>query len=94
VDGQDLTAGGWTWARWRRSVPRRELAGDEEADHGRAAEAWGWFKRIQGDLADSVEGTTLVWEHQRALHAERQTNGGTRLVRRAIARTTGQYTGN
>jgi hypothetical protein len=45
----------------------------------------GWFRRVQGDLADSAEGTTPVWEHQRALHAERQTNSGTRLLRRAIA---------
>jgi hypothetical protein len=32
---------GRTWARWRRSVPRRGLAGDEEASHGGAPGAWG-----------------------------------------------------
>jgi hypothetical protein len=85
VDDRDLTAGGRTWARWRRSVPRRELAGDEEAGHGRTPEAWGWFRRVQCDLADSAEGTTPAREHQRALHAERQTNSGARLLRRAIA---------
>jgi hypothetical protein len=30
-----------TWARWRHSVPWRELARDEEAGHGGAPEAWG-----------------------------------------------------
>jgi hypothetical protein len=30
-----------TWARWRRSVPRRELVGNEEAGHGGAPGAWG-----------------------------------------------------
>jgi hypothetical protein len=34
---------GWgqTQARWRRSVPWRELDGDEGAGHGGAPEAWG-----------------------------------------------------
>jgi hypothetical protein len=27
--------------RWRRSVTRRELAGDEETGHGGAPKAWG-----------------------------------------------------
>jgi hypothetical protein len=27
--------------RWRRSVPRRGLTGDEEAGHGGAPDAWG-----------------------------------------------------
>jgi hypothetical protein len=31
----------WTWARWRRLVPRREFAGDEGAGHGEAPGAWG-----------------------------------------------------
>jgi hypothetical protein len=34
------------WARWRRSVPWREFAGDEQASHGGALEARGlaWAK--------------------------------------------------
>jgi hypothetical protein len=32
---------GRAWARWRRSVPRRELAGDEKAGHDGAVEARG-----------------------------------------------------
>jgi hypothetical protein len=35
-----------------------------------------WPRHAQGDLADSAEGTTPVWEHQRALHTARQANGG------------------
>jgi hypothetical protein len=33
--------GGRLWARWRRSVPRRKLTGDEQTGHGEAPEAWG-----------------------------------------------------
>jgi hypothetical protein len=41
-DGRPRSNGqGWAWARWRRSVPRRGLAGDKEAGHGGAPEAWG-----------------------------------------------------
>jgi hypothetical protein len=41
-DGRPRSNGhGRTQARWRRSVPWRELAGDEEAGHGGALEAWG-----------------------------------------------------
>jgi hypothetical protein len=36
----------------------------------------GWFRRVQGDLADSAEGTTPAREHQRALHMVRWANGG------------------
>jgi hypothetical protein len=32
---------GRSWARWRHSVPRRKLAGDEQTGHGGAPEAWG-----------------------------------------------------
>jgi hypothetical protein len=32
---------GLAWARWRRSVPRREFAGDEGAGHDGALGAWG-----------------------------------------------------
>jgi hypothetical protein len=32
---------GWAWARWRRSVPLRELAGDEKVGHGGALEVQG-----------------------------------------------------
>jgi hypothetical protein len=36
-DGQPRSNGqGLTWARWRRSVLRREFAGDKEAGHGGA----------------------------------------------------------
>jgi hypothetical protein len=41
----------------------------------------GWSRHVQGDLADSSEGTTPAREHQRALHAERRTNGDARLLR-------------
>ena len=27
---------GWSWVRWRRSVPRQEFAGDEQTGHGGA----------------------------------------------------------
>jgi hypothetical protein len=39
---------GWTQARWRRSVPQRELAGDKEAGHGGAPEAWGLVRARSG----------------------------------------------
>jgi hypothetical protein len=39
---------GRTWARWRRSVPRREFAGDEKAGHGRALEARGLARARSG----------------------------------------------
>jgi hypothetical protein len=42
-------------------------------------------QRVQGDLADSAEGTTPAREHQRALHAMRRTNGGAGLLQQAIA---------
>jgi hypothetical protein len=32
---------GWAWVRRRRSVPRREFAGDEKAGHSWAPGAWG-----------------------------------------------------
>jgi hypothetical protein len=39
---------GWTWARWRRSVPQREFAGDEKAGHGGALEAQGLSQARSG----------------------------------------------
>jgi hypothetical protein len=45
---------GWAWARWRRSVPRRELARYEKADHDGALEAWGlaWARSGRSDGLD------------------------------------------
>jgi hypothetical protein len=39
---------GRTQARWRRLVPWQELAGDEEAGHGGAPEAWGLVRACSG----------------------------------------------
>jgi hypothetical protein len=36
------------WARWRRSVPRREFAGDEKAGHDGALEARGLARTHSG----------------------------------------------
>jgi hypothetical protein len=41
-DGWSRSNGqGLTWVRWRRSVPRRGFAGDEQTGHGGALEARG-----------------------------------------------------
>jgi hypothetical protein len=89
VDGRDLTVGGGLGHGGATRSRGGSSPKEEEAGHGRALEAWGWFRRVQGDLADSTEGTTPAREHQRALHAERRTNGGARFLQRAIARTIG-----
>jgi hypothetical protein len=45
-----MRSNGWgrTQARWRRSVPRRELAGDKGTGHGGAPEAWGIVRACSG----------------------------------------------
>jgi hypothetical protein len=48
-DGRPRSNGwGRTQARWRRSVLRRELAGDEGTGHGGALEAWGLARARSG----------------------------------------------
>jgi hypothetical protein len=47
---------GRAWARWRRSVPRRELVGDEEAGHGRALEARGLARASSGRSSEFGHG--------------------------------------
>jgi hypothetical protein len=42
--------------RWRRSVPRRELAGDEQTGHGGAPGAWGLAKAHIGGSGGLTRG--------------------------------------
>jgi hypothetical protein len=58
---------GRSWARWRRSVPRRELAGDEGAGHAGALEArglaWaqsGWSSELSHGLHAGAEAPESV----------------------------------
>jgi hypothetical protein len=49
LDGRPRSNGqGLTWARWRRSVPWREFAGDEGAGHGGAPKARGLAQARSG----------------------------------------------
>jgi hypothetical protein len=59
-------------------------------DHGEGLGHW----RARGDTADSDVGTTPAQRHQRVRSATEQPNGGAAQLRRVIARTTGQQTGN
>jgi hypothetical protein len=55
----------------------RQLAGNKEAGHGGAPEAWGL---VQGGLAGSAMGITPARKHQKALHTVRRANGGARKL--------------
>jgi hypothetical protein len=62
-------------------------------DHDEGLGYWERLGRTQGDTSDSTIGTTPTQGHQRAQTAVERPNSATNLLRRAIARRTGQQMG-
>jgi hypothetical protein len=77
--------------RWRRSVSRRGLAGDEGDNHGGALGAWGIARARLGQHGELDRGYHAGAGARRTQNTARQANGGADQLRRGIARALGWY---